>query len=569
MNLLGTNFRLYNKRLIVSIFILFLVTALAACGGQTQKEPAAPATEPPPTSETTEQVPAEQTTTEETPTEQPAETEETTAEMPETDMMARQGTLRIASQPIVQIDPALVSSDAEVLIANSVYDYLIDVDENNNIEPRLAVSWDQPDQTTWVFTLAEGVTFHDGSPLTAEDVVWTFDRLRDEELGFPTSSLYSNIANIEATGDLEVTFTLTDPNPFFLFDLSDNHALVLKAGTEDADTNFNGTGPFIVTSYSPEDRLMMEANENYFIEGEPHLAGVEFIFFNDQPARVEALRGGQADLVMNMSVDDFVGLRSAEGIATFTADTNAFDLVRLRSDREPGNDPRVMQALKLATDREAILNVVLQGFGALGNDTPIGPLYSSYHATDIAPPPPDVDQAKALLADAGYPDGLSMTLYTPDSGNRPALAAVLKDMWAQAGVNVDIVVEPESVYYGEDPETGEPKWLSVDLGITGWGSRPYPQFYLDVMLVCDAKWNESHFCDEEFDNLVKIAGSTHDEVERVQAYHDIQQILIERGPILIPYYFPQFGGLSNEFTNFTMKAFPGRSDLRTVQVAGQ
>ncbi|HFE65790.1 MAG TPA: 4-phytase, partial [Chloroflexi bacterium] len=170
-------------------------------------------------------------------------------------MMARAGTLRIASQPIVQIDPALVSSDAEVLVANAVYDYLVDVDENNNIVPRLAVSWDQPDPTTWVFTLAEGVIFHDGSPLTAEDVVWTFDRLRDEELGFPTSSLYSNIANIEATGDLEVTFTLTDPNPFFLFDLSDNHALILKAGTEDADTKFNGTGPFKVTSYSPENRL--------------------------------------------------------------------------------------------------------------------------------------------------------------------------------------------------------------------------------------------------------------------------------------------------------------------------
>jgi len=565
MNLLGTNFRLYNKRLFVSLFILLLVLILAACGGQTQEEPTAPANETQPPAETTE---------EETQPEQPAETEqetvaEATEETAESDMMARAGTLRIASQPIVQIDPALVSSDAEVLVANAVYDYLVDVDESNNIVPRLAVSWDQPDPTTWVFTLAEGVIFHDGSPLTAEDVVWTFDRLRDEELGFPTSSLYSNIANIEATGDLEVTFTLTDPNPFFLFDLSDNHALVLKAGTEDADTKFNGTGPFKVTSYSPENRLTMNANPNYFIAGEPHLEGIEIIFFNDQPARVEALRGGQADLVMNMSVDDFVSLRSEEGIATFTTDTNAFDLVRLRSDREPGNDPRVMQALKLATDREAILNVVLQGFGALGNDTPIGPLYSNYHATDITPPAPDVDQAKALLAEAGYPDGLSMTLFTPDSGNRPALAAVLKDMWAQAGFNVDIVVEPESVYYGEDPDTGEPKWLSVDLGITGWGSRPYPQFYLDVMLTCGAKWNESHFCDEEFDALVKTAGTTHDEAERVQAYRDIQQILTERGPILIPYYFPQFGGLSKDFTNFTMKAFPGRSDLRVVQVAGQ
>ncbi len=552
MNFLGTNFRLHNKRLTVAILLL-LTLLLVACGvGQSEETPA----EDPPTA------------SEETSPEEPAAEEFTEDPMEDEADPMMEGTLRIASQPIVQIDPALVSSDAEVMVANAVYDYLVDVDVNNNIVPRLATEWTQPDETTYVFQLAEGVTFHDGSALTAEDVVWTFDRLRDPDLGLPTASLYSNIASIEATGDLEVTFTLTNPNPFFLFDLSDNHALVLKAGTEDADTNFNGTGPFKVTSYSPEDRLTMEANPDYFIEGEPHLAGIEMIFFNDQRARIDALRDGQADLVISMSVDDFVSLRSAENVATFTANTNAFDLIRLRSDREPGNDPRIMQALRLATDRDAIYNVVLQGFGAIGRDSPIGPLYSTYYSEDTELPAYDPEAAQALLAEAGYSDGLSMTLYTPDSGNRPALAAVLKEMWAQAGFNVDIVVEPESVYYGEDPETGEPKWLSVDLGITGWGSRPYPQFYLDVMLVCDAEWNESHFCDEAFDALVETAGTTQDEAERVQAYKDIQALLIERGPVMIPYFFAQFGGISTDFAGFEMKAFPGRSDLRTVQVSG-
>lgn len=552
MNFLGTNFRLHNKRLTVAILLL-LTLLLVACGvGQSEETPA----EDPPTA------------SEETSPEEPAAEEFTEDPMEDEANPMMEGTLRIASQPIVQIDPALVSSDAEVMVANAVYDYLVDVDVNNNIVPRLATEWTQPDETTYVFQLAEGVTFHDGSALMADDVVWTFDRLRDPELGLPTASLYSNIASIKATGDLEVTFTLTNPNPFFLFDLSDNHALVLKAGTEDADTNFNGTGPFKVTSYSPEDRLTMEANPDYFIEGEPHLAGIEMIFFNDQRARIDALRDGQADLVISMSVDDFVSLRSAENVATFTANTNAFDLIRLRSDREPGNDPRIMQALRLATDRDAIYNVVLQGFGAIGRDSPIGPLYSTYYSEDTELPAYDPEAAQALLAEAGYSDGLSMTLYTPDSGNRPALAAVLKEMWAQAGFNVDIVVEPESVYYGEDPETGEPKWLSVDLGITGWGSRPYPQFYLDVMLVCDAEWNESHFCDEEFDALVETAGTTQDEAERVQAYKDIQALLIERGPVMIPYFFAQFGGISTDFAGFEMKAFPGRSDLRTVQVSG-
>jgi peptide/nickel transport system substrate-binding protein len=134
----------------------------------------------------------------------------------------------------------------------------------------------------------------------------------------------------------------------------------------------------------------------------------------------------------------------------------------------------------------------------------------------------------------------------------------LKDQWEQAGVELDVLVEPESVYYGEDG------WLEVPLGITGWGSRPYPQFYLDVMLVCDAKWNESHFCDEEFDNLARIAGTTMDEDERKDAYAEIQKLMLERGPVIIPYFFAQFAALNNEFTGFELKPFAGRTDFRTI-----
>lgn len=471
------------------------------------------------------------------------------------------GTLRVAFQPMVQTDPALISSDTEVFVANAVYDYLVDIDPVSN-EPaaRLATEWTvSEDGLTYVFTLAEGVTFHDGSAFSAADVVWTFDRLRDADAGYATSTLYENIASIEASGDLEVTFTLSAPNPFFLYDLSDNHALIIKGGTEDA-SEFNGTGPFVVESYSPEDRIVLAANENYFIDGQPLLDHVEIIFFSDESAAVDALRGGQIDLVMRMSTPLFESLQGIEGIVTYDIPTNGFDLVRLRSDREPGNDPRVIQAFKLATDREAILELVQQGYGAVGNDSPIGPLYTAYHDPNVAPPARDVEAARALLAEAGYPDGLEITLHVPNSGGRPDLAAVLAEQWAEAGIIVEISVEPEEVYYGEDG------WLEVDLGITGWGSRPYPQFYLDTMLVTGAVWNESHFSDEEFDALAATAGSTLDEGERVDAYHQIQELLAERGPVIIPYYFPQFAAISDLFTGFQLEAFAGRTDLHTISL---
>ncbi len=529
---------------IVLVIVILLVTALilVACGGAATPEPT--------------QAPLEPEQTEE------AQIPEETAAAPIEPESTREGVLRVAMQPIVQTDPAFISSDSEVLVANHVYDYLVDVDPDSIAIPRLASEWTTSDDgKSYVFNLAEGVTFHDGSPLTAEDVVWTFNRLRDPALELPTSSLYSNILDIQATGDLEVTFTLENPNPFFLYDLSDNHALILKAGTEDADTNFNGTGPFKVVEYLPEDRIVLDANEAYFVKGQPSLAGLEIIFFNDETASVDALRGGQVDVVMRMATSLFSSLQDEPGIITSDIPTNGFDLVRLRSDREPGNDPRVIQALKLATDRDAVFELVQQGYGAVGNDTPIGPLYSQYYASDLEPPARDIDAARQLLSEAGYEDGLDLVLHTPDTGGRPDLAVVLKDQWAEAGVNVEVSVEPESVYYGDDG------WLEVDLGITGWGSRPYPQFYLDVMLVCEAKWNESHFCDTEFDELAVMAGTTLNEDERVEAYRQIQQLLIDRGPVIIPYYFAQFGAISDQFEGFELKAFAGRTDFREVALA--
>ncbi len=465
---------------------------------------------------------------------------------------------RVAMQPIVQTDPALISSDSEVLVANHVFDYLIDIDAQNNVVPRLAQEWSaSKDGRNYTFKIVEGVKFHDGTPLSAEDIVWTFNRLREPQAEFPTSDLYKNIKNIETNGESEVVFELYEPNPFFLYDLSDNHALILKSNTEDPG-QFNGTGPFVVKEYSPEDRIVLEANSEYWLDGIPKINNLEIIFFPDETASVDALKSGQVDLVMRMPTGLYADVKDEPGIDTFDIPTNGFDLVRLRSDREPGSNPKVIQALKLATDREAILNLVQQGYGAIGRDSPIGPMYTSYYSEETALPERDVEAAKFLLGEAGYGDGLSLELHTPDTGGRPDLAAVLKEQWQAAGVDVDIIVEPESVYYGEDG------WLEVPLGITGWGSRPYPQFYLDVMLVCGAKWNESHFCDEEFDRLAKIAGTTMDEEERINAYAKIQALLLERGPVIIPYFFAQFGAVNNEFTGFVLKPFAGRSDFRRV-----
>ncbi len=468
------------------------------------------------------------------------------------------GTMNVAMQPMVQTDPALISSDTEVLVANHVYDYLVDVSAENTIVPRLAKDWNvSPDGLTYTFNLEEGVVFHDGSPLTAKDVVWTFDRLRNPDSGFPTATLYENIVSITSVSDLQVEFKLKNTNPFFPYDLSDNHALIIKDGTTEA-SDFNGSGPYKVSEYLPEDRIILQANPDYWLEGKPGLAELQVIFFNDDAAMVDALRGGQVDLVMRLPTPLYQSLEGADGIVRISVPSNKFDVVRLRADRPPGDDPRVIQALRLATDKQVIFDLVLQAMGRTAGDNPIGPMYTQYHLPTTVSPVAQYDAARELLKEAGYEDNLKMELHTPDTENRPDLAVALKDMWAKAGVEVEVIVEPESIYYGDNG------WLEVDLGITGWGSRPYPQFYLDVMLTCDAIWNEAHWCSKEFDALVEIAGTTLDETVRKEAYINIQKMLNEEGPLIIPYFSITTAAVRDNFDNFSLKSFPGRTDLWVV-----
>ena len=468
------------------------------------------------------------------------------------------GTFRVAMQPPTRIDPAIIDSDSEIAIANAAYDYLIDIDANNVAIPRLAESWEvSEDGLTYTFNLADNVRFHDGTPLVPGDVVWTFDRLRNPDNGFPTASLYTNIESIEVMGSDSVAFHLIDTNPFFLYDLSDNHALILKRGTTDFST-FNGTGPFEVTDYRPDDRILMTANADYFIGGLPGLDELQFIFFADSVAAVDALRGGQIDMAWRMPVSLYVTLQGEQGISTVDVPTNGFDLVRLRTDQAPGDNPLVIQALKHATDREAIFQLVQLGAGSIGHDTPVGPLYEGLFDPSIEPLAYDLDRARDLLAQAGYGNGMSIDLHAPDTGDRPQLAVVLKEQWAQVGVDVNVIIEPESVYFGEN------HWMDAALGITNWGSRPYPQFYFNLMLTCDAAWNEARFCDNAFDQLIQVAGTTLDEAERVDTYSQIQQILVTNGPVIIPYFWPQVAAYSNRFAGLELKAFAGRTDFRTV-----
>ncbi len=469
----------------------------------------------------------------------------------------KSGRLRVAwGGAPVTLDPLSASSDTEIAFLNAVYDYLIDTGPQSELVPRLAREWTVSEEArVYTLNLAEDVHFHDGSLLTAADVVWTFNRLRDPASQSATSDLYSDIETVEAGSDTTVVFRLKERNPDFLLNLSDSHAVILKAGAEGIGAQFNGTGPFRLVEYLAEDRAVFAANTNYWA-GKPRSDSLEFIYFADTTAAVNALREGVVDAVLRMDNPTFRELAGDSTLQALQVATNGHDLVRLRADRAPGNDERVRRAFKLATDRHAIFDRVQLGYGAIGHDTPIGPLYAAYYTDEYLPPARDPQAARSLLADAGYPDGLAMTLYVPNLPDRVALAQALAAQWEEAGILISIEPQEEGVYYADNG------WLEVDLGITPWASRPTPQFYLDVAYRSGAVWNEAHFSDPELDALIDQAGSALQEADRVEAYRNIQRILVERGPVIIPYFFAQFGVLAQNVEGITVHPFAGRTDFR-------
>ena len=167
-------------------------------------------------------------------------------------------------------------------------------------------------------------------------------------------------------------------------------------------------------------------------------------------------------------------------------------------------------------------------------------------------PTRDVAKAKQLLADAGYADGLKVTLTAQQISPVPAIATILKEQLAEAGINVDIQLVPSDVYYGADN-----LWLEADFAITDWGSRAYPQPYLDLAYVCNAKWNESHWCDKELDDLSKQAAVEMDRAKRAELYQKIQQIFIDRGPIIVPFFAQQPVGRQHQAARARADQLPG------------
>lgn len=464
------------------------------------------------------------------------------------------GTLRLAfGGQVSNLDPHRGFTLPDFTVAQACYEALTWVDAGDPaypVYPRLAESWaDSEGGAVWTFTLRQGVQFTNGAPLTAADVVHSFlNRALNPDVGFAFAQSVGYIESVEAVDEQTVRMTLSAPVASLLRDLA-NVVIVPQAVADDEFAQRSvGTGPFTLGEYLPGERVSLVRNEDYWDAPLPYLDEVQILTLPDDTAQVAALTGGTVDALWQVGLASLPVLESDPNVKLLENPLGDYDVVVMKVNAAPFDDGRVRQALKLAVNREALVNVALQGYGQPANDQPIPP--ASPFWGDVAFPAYDPEQAQALLAEAGYPDGLELTLVTaPLRPSWDATAVALQEMMKPAGINIAIERVPAAGYWGGP-------FAEANFAMSWSVSYVDPGFFLNADYRSDGIYNFTGLQSAELDALIDEGAVTQDEAARQAIYTQVQQMISEEGAVLIPYFRADIKAVHSSVQNMAADVIP-------------
>ncbi len=445
-------------------------------------------------------------------------------------VLAQQGRLELAidSSP-AGLDPHIVTAFSSFQVIGQIYDGLFETNADLQLEPALATGYTVSDDgLTYVLSLREGVTFHNGRPFTSADVVYSYERVIDVATASPLASRYTQVASVTALDDYTVEFRLAQAFAPFLSNVAG--LTIVPREVVEANGNLQqvavGTGPFMLTEVVPDTYILLTANPNYYRPGEPGVAEIRMNIVPEASTRTAGLRTGTYHLLPDVDPASAQTLRNTSGITLLGVQDLSYTLLGINTTRPPFDDPRVRYAFNLALDREEMVEAVYFGDAAVAG--PFSPGLVDYALpTEVFPCyAADPAAARSLLAEAGYPNGISFDILVLGSQRVIVdVAQVAQAQLAAAGFNASVTVEELGAFVQ--------RWRNSDFDVFASlnGGSIDPDGYLDRTFRSGGSTNVFLYSNPAVDVGLTAGQTAVTLADRQAIYAELQHALACNGPV--------------------------------------
>ncbi|MGH6880761.1 ABC transporter substrate-binding protein [Hypericibacter sp.] len=430
------------------------------------------------------------------------------------------------------MDPATTNSRFMITLAHTQRNFLTEIAPDNQVTGELAESWDvTPDAKTWTLKLRKGVEFHDGKTFDANDAAASLNYHRDEASKSAAKSLFEGVDSIKADGSNTLVIELKSGNADIPYLLTDYHLVMMPADSEGKVRwdGKSGTGGYVVDKFNAGVSASLTRFPNYWKENRAHFDEVRYFAIPDVSARQTGLTTNELDAMIECDFKTVQMLEKVPNVKVDEVPTGSHVSLPMFMDMAPFDNADVRRALKYAMDRDATVKKVLNGHGSIGNDHPISPIMPFYDGT-IEQTVYDPDKAKFHLKKAGM-DSLKLSFSAADAVITGGLdlAVLYAGTAKKAGIDIDVVREPNDGYWSD-------VWLKKPFCLAGWGQRPTPDIIFTLGYAPGAQWNDSHFVNDRFDELLVQARAEIDNKKRAAMYSEMQRILHDDGSVIIPFF---------------------------------
>ncbi len=469
-------------------------------------------------------------------------------------------TIMLGSDP-TSLDPHGANDGTSLYVMSTMYDKLVSLDKDLNITPGLAKSLEQISDTVWEAKIREGVKFHDGSELDADVVKANLDRVRDPDIASPVSFLYEMIEEVEVIDPMTVHIKTIYPFASLPAHLAHPGGNIISGQSIEADNEaikegklpFStvneapiGTGPFKFESQDHGVSVKVVKNEEYWDEEKAKSNSITFKTIPEDFTRIAELETGGADLIYPVSPTDVARIDASDFAHVQQSKSSNLTYLGFNTEVEPFNKKEVRQAISMAIQKESLIDGILEGL-ALPAIGPLAPTVFGY-SDAIDTLDHNVEEAKALLKEAGYEDGFETKLLTYESSANSDLAVFIQAELKEIGIKVDIETVETGAYLDA---TGEG---NSEMFIGSWGTVTldadyglYPMFHSSN---AGYSGNRSFLKNDEIDQVLQAAREESDETKRLELYEEAQNLLAEEAPVVYLYHSELLAGLHDEIEDF-------------------